>query len=254
MGADIHLFVEAKGGKHGHWHKLDRTVSIPDWRHTTQYHLGWGGSRNYNAFAMLANVRNGYGFAGVDTGDGFEPIDAPRGLPEDVSEEIEEESDRWGVDGHSHSYFTLRELLDLEESGYWDKTTTHRGVFLKEALEKAKAEDIVRKIEGQDVWLTRPPESYAGGISGPNIGPKDLYTIHFERTYREAAGWLTDVTIPAMTEVADSFVLNSFFTAGMEPSEEGFRPYPTVIRDKTRTMKHWVDSAELIRATFWFDN
>lgn len=255
MGADIHLFVEAKGRTGGNWHRLDRTVSIPGWSSTTQYSLGWGDHRNYNAFAMLANVRNGYGFAGVDLGDGYEPIDQPRGLPDDVSIEVLEESERWGIDGHSHSWFTLRELLDLEESGYWDKTTEHRGVFLKPALERAKEDGIVSHVEGQDVWLTDAPRSMAGGISGPGIDPDDLYRVHFEKTYRESAGWLTSTTIPAMTEVADSFVLRSFFAEGLEPDEKtGRKPYPTVIRNKERAMDHWTDAAELIRATFWFDN
>ena len=46
-------------------------------------------------FAILAGVRNGYGFAGCDTGDGFRPIAPPRGLPGDVSPEVAEEARRW---------------------------------------------------------------------------------------------------------------------------------------------------------------
>lgn len=70
------------------------------------------GSRNYSVFAMLANVRN----------DGsLTPIDDPRGLPDDVSTEIQAASDRWDLDGHSHTYFTLRELLEVD----WDGRTVH---------------------------------------------------------------------------------------------------------------------------------
>lgn len=66
---------------------------------------------------MLANVRNGVGFAGCDTGDGFTPISEPRGLPEDVTAEVKEASDRWGVDGHSHSWVILAELLAYDWQG-----------------------------------------------------------------------------------------------------------------------------------------
>jgi len=48
----------------------------------------WYGDRNYNAFAILADVRNGYGFAGCDTGDGFVPISTPKGFPDDMCEEV----------------------------------------------------------------------------------------------------------------------------------------------------------------------
>ena len=33
-------------------------------------------------------------------------------LPDDVSVEIEDLSDEWGMDGHSHNYLTLRELMN----------------------------------------------------------------------------------------------------------------------------------------------
>ena len=42
----------------------------------------------------------------------------PRGLPEDVSIEIQRESNNDGPDGHSHSHFILKELLEYD----WDKS------------------------------------------------------------------------------------------------------------------------------------
>ncbi len=79
--------------------------------------------RNYNLFAILADVRNGRGFAGIKTGDGFNPIAPPRGLPDDVSPEVKAESDSWSCDGHSHSHFTLREILDYD----WNQKTMLSG-------------------------------------------------------------------------------------------------------------------------------
>ena len=56
----------------------------------------WFGDRNYDLFAMLANLRNGVGFAGRRRGEVLDPIDEPRGIPEDASPEYREER----VDGN----------------------------------------------------------------------------------------------------------------------------------------------------------
>ncbi len=125
MGTDIHLFAEYR--REGRWAAAGR------WHRVT-----WGDvegvtlddedaldvSRNYWLFAMLANVRNGYGFAGVDTGDPLNPIDLPRGLPADVSPEVAAQAALWDADGHSHSWLTLAELLAYD----WTQVCTRRGI------------------------------------------------------------------------------------------------------------------------------
>src|ERR1700691_1564806 len=90
MGCDIHPYVEVR--KNGTWVKAD--VKVPD-------------GRNYWTFAKLANVRNGFGFAGCDTGDAVVPICEPRGLPadtsihdEDYDEEAEDGLDRVWLGDH----------------------------------------------------------------------------------------------------------------------------------------------------------
>ena len=69
-------------------------------------------SRNYFLFSILADVRN--------SGD-IEPIDNPRGIPDDASSGYEYAVDRWD-DGHSHSYFTLDELLNVDWLSYRKKS------------------------------------------------------------------------------------------------------------------------------------
>ncbi len=93
MGCDIHWFVERQRDD-GAW----EVVSEADGPH-----------RYYNLFFALAGVR--YGTA--------VPIAEPRGLPDDVSDEVKRDSDDWGCDGHSHSWHTLETLLayDWESSG-----------------------------------------------------------------------------------------------------------------------------------------
>lgn len=50
----------------------------------------WDEQRHYQLFAALAGVRNGYGFAGVPTGEWVKPISSPRGLPKDFAYECYE--------------------------------------------------------------------------------------------------------------------------------------------------------------------
>jgi hypothetical protein len=170
MGCDIHLYLEKrvyryddKEKKNGIWVNADkwtrnhRLALYPDdederneWE--LDYHDRIYTGRNYDLFAILANVRNGYGFAGVPTGSGFVPIAMPKCFPEDVSLTVKRESDGWGCDGHSHSWFTLKELLDYD----WEQgVTEHQGVVSAEEYK-------VFKKEGK-------PKSWCGMISGVGI-------------------------------------------------------------------------------------
>lgn len=121
MGCDIHLFVEIR--KDGEWVSVDEWEKDEDGDIDVNYQNQFYHDRNYEVFAMLANVRNGRGFVGSNTGDGLIPISQPKGLPEDVSKEISDYSDHWGVDGHSHSYLTVQELIEYD----WTRVTTLRG-------------------------------------------------------------------------------------------------------------------------------
>lgn len=155
MGADIHFYVEKKiDGKWQMHGTVEREDSGDDgeWMRVCN---GFSDYRCYNAFAILAGVRNGSGFAGIKTGKGFNPISEPRGIPEDASDEYKQIAAQWGVDGHSHSYHTLRQLLDydwMQETQLQDWTDVR--VYL----------DWV--MRGKQ---TSGPESYCGGVSGPDI-------------------------------------------------------------------------------------
>lgn len=132
MGCDIHLYVERRD-QDGIWHSLDTWNDDPDEPGRKSVYK-WGPGfeqlagpiyreRNYDLFAILADVRNGRGFAGCDTGDGFNPIAAPRGVPDDASPEYAAEVASWDGNGHSHSWLTLGELLCYD----WTQTTKRRG-------------------------------------------------------------------------------------------------------------------------------
>lgn len=126
----------------------DRPVSINNFKATATPLR----ARNYRLFAMLADVRNGRGFAGVDTGDEVEPIAAPKGVPADASAEWLSDVERWDVDMHSHSYLTLAEL----DAYNWDGVVFERG-FVPEA-------EYLR-LRGTE----ESPQEYSGGIYGGNI-------------------------------------------------------------------------------------
>lgn len=120
MGTDIHLYVERR--VNGAWVPCDTwedDIYEPGAK-TVPYGKRFYNDRCYDLFGILANVRNGSGFAGCDTGDGFIPICEPRGLPDDLSQEICAGASDFI---HTPSWLTLRELLDYD----WTRTTNKRG-------------------------------------------------------------------------------------------------------------------------------
>ena len=126
MGCDIHTFVEYKVPQYkakadnsayekvgmawisGDFWKvkprqyMDEPVTEPVGMEIVELY----GERDYSMYALLADVRN-YG----DT----EPLSQPRGIPADSCEQIKKQVEELGGDGHSHSYFTLTELLEAQE-------------------------------------------------------------------------------------------------------------------------------------------
>lgn len=107
-------------------------------------------ARNYDLFGMLADVRNGRGFAGIETGEGWKPLAADRGLPPDFQYNDNGDDDGWLGD-HSFTWCTLRELLDYD----WDQQTTQYGVIT---------------IDQYDTW-DRVSAVYpnSGGVSGRGV-------------------------------------------------------------------------------------
>lgn len=106
MGCDIHMYVEYKISNRddavwrcGDYFKIDEPLSATP----TMKHIELYGDRNYDLFAVLADVRN-YDYVNY--------ISEPKGLPSDATEYVKREYSGWGLDAHSCSYFTLRELID----------------------------------------------------------------------------------------------------------------------------------------------
>lgn len=149
MGTDIHMIAEVR--KNGVWQTILDNIFVE--REGTQFEAQTCvpyGDRNYNLFAILADVRNGTGFAGIRTGEKFNPISEPKGYPEDISEESYNFlGDDWGH--HSASYLTLKEIFDF------DWTQIHRNFGV---VSEKDYRDHVMKGESPDSWC--------GDISGPD--------------------------------------------------------------------------------------
>jgi len=266
MGCDIHLFVERKVD--GKWISADRWTpneyageeGEPDV--CVEYENRFYKGRNYNLFAILASVRNGVGFAGWDTGDGFKPIAMPKGLPSDVSAEVKAESDRWDGDGHSHSWLTLAELKAYDWKG---QSTRHRGWV--------------------DPWnfvlwqRNGKPNSWAGGVSGQAVehisnqmmahlvGPKNEEII-FEGDEPEKGSWADRVYTTKLQRTLRQVGDFPAGSVGAGIQDRGTSYYTLVEWDEVYydSVKPFVDETmpkmdalsygkpENVRIVFWFDN
>ncbi len=228
MGTDIHMAAEVR--KNGKWELVRAKVFKNDWYEPNPAKQNKFNrekftnipydDRNYNLFAMLADVRNGYGFAGCITGQHINPISAPKGYPEDLSDELRADVERdiystdeysWSDDrpylsnDHSGSWLTLKELLDYN----WEQVHKTIGYLSKSEYEES-------------IYKGKHPEAWCGGIGGGNTVivseqemidiiegryPVKSYQEYYTqcafpgRTYKEKAGKFYTETIPALKKL-----------------------------------------------------
>jgi hypothetical protein len=197
MGCDIHLAVERRvrylSQPNDTWERAERVVPSR-WSGEGMEREDWYDNRNYSLFAILAGVRNGSGFAGTDLGDPVVPISEPRGVPEDVSDEVRKEIEQWDIDGHSHSWFTIGELLAFD----WDQKITHRAWVRRQSGHPRNRQD-----ETPDEYAARiqkyaneyghlPPAEHGGwemcGWSSEGQGASGWRTIEWREPYWETTG------------------------------------------------------------------
>ena len=216
METDIHSIAQVR--RNGSWETVAISVC--------------GDPRSYNTFAMLADVRNGRGFAGIKTSDGFPYIHKPRGLPADLKEPTRDNDDdnsvrvnknhlvaAWDYDGnevaiesekasrvrylkedssrmwlgdHSHSWCTLTELNTFVENVV--KTYTVKLCGYVHYQEYCQAKQEGRSFSG-----------WCDDVHGPSIvkvhekdlpsyvGPEPTYVFaEWEKPALEAS-WLSEI-------------------------------------------------------------
>ena len=136
MGCDIHMYVEKK--VRDEW-KVVKGPNIYygefDWE-KDKMRFDWiYNGRNYDFFAFLADVRNYRGK--------IKPLALPKELPEDRSEFIAQMAEGWQWNGHSFSYFTLKELKENESKDKEVKEVINViARLLQDVQEKDREEDI----------------------------------------------------------------------------------------------------------------
>lgn len=152
MGTDIHAAIEFRKSAAEPW----QAVMVPNkyfgkYDDESEFTSRINIERDYDVFAILGNVRNGYAFAGCVTGVGFEPISDNRGVPEDISEDGRKALS----DEHSPTWVTLPELLTYD----WTRLTIKTGIVGQEEFERW---DRMKEWESG-------PRSYCGGVSGQRV-------------------------------------------------------------------------------------
>lgn len=185
MGCDIHIFVEKKIGdkwvairgkdpmEEYYKNKYIEAMTNPEipldrkeyWINEYAEHRkpcleNWiYDGRNYSLFSLLADVRNGIRsrfYNEPATGRYIKPISDPRGLPDDVSPEVLEADEFCECDGHSRSYFTLKELQDYKPK------------------DKIKYRNLVTKAEYEEYLKTGSPKSWCGGSNAKIISNEEM--------------------------------------------------------------------------------
>lgn len=232
MGCDIHLYVEVKQGDS--WVTADRWTQDKydePGRLSVGYDQRFYRGRNYSLFAILADVRNGRGFAGIKTGEGFNPISKPRGLPKDVCKEIQAESDGWDSDGHSHSWFTISELMEYD----WTQFSCLQGW-----VDGPNFEEFDRYLKSQQ----EGPEEYCGAVDGGNI--KHISNEEMKALIGEPKGWGASREAAILESSRDCYTL-----------VEWTIPYYKCCREflGETLPKLWrLGNPNEVRIVFWFDN
>ncbi len=174
MGTDIHMVVEEWDGSA--WRGIPRPSGLcpfDDNAFRAETHR-WCSDRNYVLFAALADVRNGFGFAGCSIFEPLKPITRKRGFPKGFILDAEPEDEEAAEDfcapqahgvwmgDHSHTWCTLEDALSYD----WDQLLTTTGTVNREQYAQWKA--------------TGRPKSWCGGAWGPGVETVPLAT--FEQT------------------------------------------------------------------------
>lgn len=293
MGCDIHFKCEIKKG--GKWEiNTDKVFPNPYYEKNSEYE--WqkdefqdspDDGRNYDWFAILADVRNGYGFAGVSTGSGFDVIAEPKGLPEDLSEEglkffcnpvahtpeLEDDEDEDGnyyvsptsakkwVDGYGCKFVEIAgkkyvtnpdyhstSYLTLED---FDNFDWNQFTFKYGVIGLGQYE----KLRG----TTDSPNSWCGASSGSNIitvstdiADAILADPEIRLKVKKGKGFLRDsiVTIDKNGKPASQFTIKVSYEWPVHYSEW----FEHKIKNTVEPMRELKQKYEDVRIVFGFDN
>jgi hypothetical protein len=163
--------------------------------------------RNYELFSLLADVRNHNPLANVfDTSmryasrESLLPIAMPRGIPEDPSKEWAKYAD--DGDLHSHSFFTLTELLKAVEDGAFEQNFQNSGYVDVAAYRALKKNGT--KPQGWSMWASNGISEEAYLALSP--ADQEAFTGTVSTTWPDdtvgSFDWFLTHTIPELTLLA----------------------------------------------------
>jgi hypothetical protein len=221
MGCDIHLYVEVR--KDGVWESVDAWSTDQQGDIYIPYEKRLFTGRNYNLFAMLADVRNRYDII---------PISEPKGLPEDISENVKNMSIVWDGDGHSHSHFTVSELLEYD---------------LKQTTDLNGYVSVLTYYE--NMRLGTPPSGYCGDVGGQNV--RIIRNDEMEEKINQVLEGCDEMSLEEKEQkLLDS--LRNFYTELRW--KESYYEMSSHFWDKIVPKLLEMGSPENVRIVFWFDN
>lgn len=149
MGTDIHGVFQKHNPNMNTWENVE-----------TEY----GFDQHYQLFAVLADVRNGKGFAGLSTGEYVKPISLPRGVPIDFT-----------INKHGYYGEPIFGVEDGDSDRPWLGYHSYSWLLGNEILQWSKDAPKILKLgiidrEGYECWDKKSePKSYCAGISGSNV-------------------------------------------------------------------------------------
>lgn len=189
MGCDIHINVEVR--KNGIWNHVKKLWGT--WDNDINTYKEIYESRNYILFALLANVRNQYNLT---------PISQPKGLPKDITISVKEESNEWGTDGHSHSWLTLKELIEFNwENEFLNEGCVNAAQF-KDYLDNGKPSSWCRGVGLVSVETPTSTrnmiENY--GLQHPFL-EKTYTVVSWSENYKSYCSEFFEKTIPKLKEL-----------------------------------------------------
>lgn len=172
MGCDIHVLTEALISVDDKkvW------VNVDNWRFNPHYSANNEDgdpemdlipiyrNRNYDLFTLLAGVRDYSG----DT----QSVSPPKGIPPDAAPQTLAEVERYGSDGHTHSWLTLAEIRAFHETGPTknytglvtpeDSQNLDNGIFPESWCQGSSNKSLVRRewtMPADDLkWIIAPME------------------------------------------------------------------------------------------------
>jgi hypothetical protein len=164
MGTDIHTVVQVRKGDQ--WVTVKKSVAD---------------DRNYQIFSILADIRNGYGFAGCPTGDAVTPISEPRGLPDDFGRDNDGRHEDHYMGDHSFSWLLLSEMNDyanhnaLLSVGKTGVLTLEHYLAIRELGPNAQPLEWCGSVVGRDIVTLSVDEIEKGFAKNTPMLPGKVY-------------------------------------------------------------------------------